>query len=64
VRQFVVGTGGRSHYGFGTPLPTSEVRDATSYGVLKLTVDASSYGWQFIPVAGSSFSDSGSGTCH
>ena len=64
LRQFVVGTGGRSHYGFGTPLPTSEVRDATAYGVLKLTLGADSYTWQFIPVAGQSFTDAGTSACH
>ncbi len=64
LRSFVAGTGGKSHYDFGTPLATSEVRDATSYGVLKLTVDADSYAWEFVPVAGATFTDSGSTACH
>ena len=64
IRQFTVGTGGRSHYPFGTILPNSEAHDATSYGVLKLTLHATSYDWQFIPVAGASFTDSGTGNCH
>jgi PKD repeat protein len=64
IREFIVGTGGKDHYGFGTPLPTSEVRDSTSFGVLKLTLRDSDYDWQFIPVAGASFSDAGSGSCH
>jgi hypothetical protein len=64
LRQFVVGTGGKSHYDFGTPLATSEVRNATTYGVLKLTVDADSYAWEFVPVAGQTFTDSGSTACH
>ena len=64
VRQFVAGTGGRSHYAFGTPLPTSEVRNATTYGVLKLTVYADRYAWEFVPVAGQTFTDSGSTNCH
>jgi calcineurin-like phosphoesterase family protein len=64
IRQFVVGTGGKSHYGFGRPLPNSEARDNTSYGVLKLTLNRGSYSWAFIPSAGQSFTDSGSGTCH
>jgi hypothetical protein len=64
IRQFVVGTGGKSHYGFGPPLPNSEARDNTSYGVLKLTLDPGSYSWTFIPAAGDSFTDSGRGTCH
>jgi hypothetical protein len=65
IREFVVGTGGESHYDDeGTPLPTSEVFNGTTYGVLKLTLGAGSYGWEFVPVAGASFTDSGSGTCH
>jgi len=32
--------------------------------VLKLTFSNGSYTWQFIPVAGDSFTDSGSGTFH
>ncbi len=64
VREFVVGTGGRSHYNFGPPLSTSEVRDNTSYGVLKLTLRDSSYDWEFVPVEGAAFRDSGTGACH
>jgi calcineurin-like phosphoesterase family protein/iron/zinc purple acid phosphatase-like protein C len=64
IRQFVVGTGGSSHYDFGPPLPNSEARDNTSYGVLKLTLDRGSYSWTFVPAAGGSFTDSGRGTCH
>ena len=64
LREFVVGTGGVGHYGFGTALSTSQVRNSTTYGVLKLTLKSTGYDWQFVPVAGSSFTDSGSGTCH
>src|SRR5207247_2291183 len=35
-----------------------------TYGVLKLTLSSTGYTWNFIPVAGQSFTDSGSGTCH
>lgn len=65
IREFVAGTGGESHYNdLGTPLPNSEVFNGTTFGVLKLTLGAGTYAWQFIPVAGQSFTDSGSGTCH
>ncbi|HEX9546506.1 MAG TPA: metallophosphoesterase, partial [Acidimicrobiales bacterium] len=65
IREFVVGTGGESHYNDeGTPLPNSEVFNGTDYGVLKLTLSAGSYTWQFIPVSGGTFTDSGSGSCH
>ena len=59
IREFVVGTGGASH----TPLflirPNSEVSDGDTLGVLKLTLKSNSYSWQFIPVDGATFTDSG-----
>jgi acid phosphatase type 7 len=64
IREFVVGTGGRSHRAFGTIRANSEVRNSDTYGVLKLTLHTSSYEWQFVPEAGKTFSDSGSGSCH
>jgi hypothetical protein len=64
LREIVVGSGGRSLYGFDAPLPTTDVRDNTSYGVLKLTLYDAGYDWEFIPAAGSTFTDKGSGTCH
>ncbi|HEX9582455.1 MAG TPA: PKD domain-containing protein [Gemmatimonadales bacterium] len=63
IRQFNVGTGGDA-----LALPTvaihphSEIRAAV-YGVLKLTLGRRGYSWEFIPVAGQTFTDSGSGTC-
>ncbi len=64
IREFVVGTGGKNHRPFGEPKPNSELRDATAFGVLKLTLKPGGYDWQFIPEAGKSFTDSGSGKCH
>lgn len=64
IRSFVVGTGGRSHYGFGAPVEGSEVGDDTTFGVLKLTLRPNSYDWEFLPVAGGTFTDSGTGPCH
>jgi hypothetical protein len=64
IREFVVGTGGKSHRPFGVTKANSEVRNADAYGVLKLTLKPKGYDWQFIPEAGKSFTDSGSGTCH
>jgi acid phosphatase type 7 len=63
LREFVVGTGGKSHRPFGKPEPTSEVRNADTFGVLKLTLHPHSYDWEFIPEAGKSFRDSGTGSC-
>ena len=64
IREFVVGTGGKNLRGFGAPKPNSEVRSNQAFGVLKLKLYKDSYDWEFIPVAGKDFRDSGSGTCH
>ena len=65
IREFVVGSGGKnSHRSFGTPKPNSEIRNADTFGVLKLTLHAKSYDWEFVPEEGKTFKDSGSGTCH
>ena len=64
IRQFTVGTGGRNHYPFGTIQPNSEVRNSTTFGVLKLTLHAGSYDWQFVHVSGATFTDSGTANCH
>ena len=64
IREFVVGTGGRSHYSFGTIRANSQVRNPDTFGVLKLTLHPTSYDWQFVPEAGKSFSDSGTSNCH
>jgi hypothetical protein len=64
VRQMVVGTGGASHYNTWTVQANSEVRDGTTFGVLRLTLHASSYDWQFLSDTGSGFTDSGSAACN
>lgn len=65
IREFVVGSGGKnSHRSFDKPKPNSEVRNADTFGVLKLTLHSSGYDWEFVPQAGKSFHDSGSGSCH
>jgi acid phosphatase type 7 len=64
LRQFVVGTGGKGYRSFGTVVANSEVRNNTTYGVLKLTLNATSYNWKFVPEAGKTFTDSGTTACH
>jgi acid phosphatase type 7 len=65
VRLFVVGTGGGNLRNFaGDPLPTTEVRNSETWGVLKLTLKSAGYDWEFVPVEGGTFADSGSGSCH
>ncbi len=64
IREFVVGTGGASHHPFGATKANSQARNADTYGVLKLTLNAESYEWKYVPVAGKTFTDSGTAGCH
>jgi hypothetical protein len=64
IRQFVVGTGGARLYGFEAIRPNSEVRNSETFGVLALTLQPTSYVWEFVPIAGADFSDRGSTVCH
>jgi hypothetical protein len=64
MREFVVGTGGEDFQTFAISKPLSESRTADTFGVLKLTLHATSYEWQFASVAGASFADSGTTFCH
>lgn len=66
IRQIIVGTGGRDvTTQFTNPIESySEVLDGNTFGVLKVTLRPKSYDWQFVPIAGQSFTDSGSTACH
>lgn len=64
IREFIVGTGGRDFNGLVAALPNSEIRNNTTFGVLKLTLHAQSYDWQFVPISGQSFTDAGTTQCH
>ena len=64
IRQIVAGTGGAALRPFEAEDPNSEVRDASTHGVLRLDLRPGAYDWEFIPVPGGSFTDRGSGTCH
>jgi len=64
IREFIVGTGGAYlDYPVGTPIANSEVINNDTYGVIKLTLHETSYNWEFIPIAGDTFTDSGSASC-
>ena len=64
IRSFVVGTGGTKLTPLFFSKPTTEVRDNLTHGVLKLTLGSKSYDWEFLPVAGQTFTDKGHGVCH
>ncbi|HEX2996343.1 MAG TPA: DNRLRE domain-containing protein [Anaerolineales bacterium] len=65
IREFIVGSGGANHTSLTAIIAAnSEVRNADTYGILKLTLHPTSYDWQFVPEAGKTFTDSGTGNCH
>jgi len=61
IRQFIVGTGGKSLGSLAGSANTEFT--ASRFGVLKLRLHATSYDWQFVAVDGSVV-DSGSAPCH
>jgi acid phosphatase type 7 len=64
IVEIVAGTGGHGLYPLGSPDANSVTRSDTSFGVLELTLHPSSYDFQFQPIPGDSFTDSGSESCH
>lgn len=64
LREFVVGTGGKNNYPFRRTEANSVVRDATTSGVLLLSLRPTGYDWRFAAVAGGRLRDAGSGRCH
>jgi calcineurin-like phosphoesterase family protein len=64
IREFIVGTGGANHTSIATIQPNSEVRNVDTFGALKLTLHSAGYDWQFMPVPGKTFTDSGTASCH
>ena len=64
IREFVVGTGGKSNGPFGETSTNSQVRNTGTYGVLEMTLHPRSYDWRFVPAQGKTFTDSGTDRCH
>jgi hypothetical protein len=65
IVEFIAGTGGDDHGVLqASRAPNEIVRNNTSFGYLKLTLQASGYAYRFVSVASGSFTDSGTGTCH
>jgi hypothetical protein len=63
ILEFVVGTGGRSHYALRPDSRRLAGNDDT-FGVLTMTLHATSFDWRFVPEAGKTYADSGSASCH
>lgn len=64
IREFVVGTGGDSHYRLHETITGSERRIQSVYGVLRLTLRPDGYDWGFVPEPGAQENDSGTARCH
>ncbi len=68
LREFVVGTGGKSLYRVaGDGSPQARAADDTTFGVLALTLNPTSYSWEFVPATSpgnGNYRDSGSSLCH
>jgi acid phosphatase type 7 len=64
VREFVVGTGGKTHYAVDPSGTNRQAANGDTYGVLKLTLGAGAYDWRFVPEEGKTYTDSGTDSCH
>lgn len=64
IRSFVVGTGGKELRVLGTTKANSELRNNNSLGILKLTLHAENYDWQFASIPGHTLTDAGSAACN
>lgn len=63
IRQFVVGTGGKSLYGFRDEIRSeSEFHQNEQFGVLEMSLRPDGYDWSFVDTDGDTL-DSGSDTC-
>ena len=65
IVQWIVGVGGKSRNGLSTfRRPNSATGTAATFGVLELTLNSGSYGWDFIVEGNNGFRDAGSASCH
>ncbi len=64
IREYVIAMGGVPERAWGTLVANSEVRNNDTWGVMKFTLHPDSYDWKFLPVAGKTFTDSGTTACH
>jgi len=64
IRQFVVGTGGAALTPFLWIRPYSEVRINGVHGILRMTLWADRYRWEFLSASGAKLLDTGTSECH
>ena len=63
IREFVVGTGGRSLDPFTGPFTNGQFRQRSQFGILKLTLHPHRYEWRYVSAA-KRVLDSGETDCH
>jgi len=63
IREFVVGTGGRSLDPFTGPFTNGQFRQRSQFGILKLTLHPHRYEWRYVSAA-KHVLDSGETDCH
>lgn len=65
IREFVVGTGGKGHYGLlAAKDPNFEVGNTTDFGVLRLQLFDGSYAWRFVGLDGAVLDSGGPVPCN
>jgi acid phosphatase type 7 len=65
IREFVVGTGGKGHYGLLDVKDANyEVGNDTDFGVLKLRLGDDSYSWEFVATNGAVLDAGGPVSCN
>jgi hypothetical protein len=64
IREFVVGTGGARLTSFPWIQPNSEVRIKGEHGILRMTLWADTYQWEFLSAPDARLLDTGRGRCH
>lgn len=65
IREFVVGTGGKSHYGLlDEKDPNYETGNAADFGVLLLHLGDAAYSWEFVGVGGAVLDSGGPVACN
>ena len=64
IREIIAGSGGIGGGSETNLFPLHQTGDGSTFGVLKLYLYDDSYAWKFIPVAGKTYTDSGSTACH
>jgi hypothetical protein len=64
IRLIVNGAGGKNHTIPNRSDSRVQAKNHDTFGVTKLTLGPTSYGFEFIPEAGKTFRDSGTTACH